>query len=74
MINRILYAIPAYGRKYDSDEAVLADWEANKDFFVYGGSYFNKADSKLIFDSGYSTIRVFYDIANYKFVEIKVTV
>ena len=37
---------PAYGRDYRSKKAVLADWEAGKDFIVnnYSGSgtYINK--------------------------------
>lgn len=41
---------PAYGRDYKSKAAVLADWNANKDFRIasYGpdmGRYINKADA-----------------------------
>lgn len=28
---------PAYGRDYKSQKAVMADWDANKDFEVLGG-------------------------------------
>jgi len=38
--------IPAYGRDYKSKAAVLADWNANKDFVVASiggpGCYINK--------------------------------
>lgn len=42
--------IPAYGRDYTSKKAVLADWNAGKDFVVasYGpddGKYVNKEDA-----------------------------
>ena len=30
-----LTLIPAYGRKYDTDESMLADWVAGKDFRSY---------------------------------------
>ena len=41
---------PAYGRDYKSKAAVLADWNANKDFRIatFGpdmGRYINKADA-----------------------------
>jgi hypothetical protein len=41
-------AIPAYGRDYKSKKAVLADWNANKDFLSvgFGGEgYINKQDA-----------------------------
>ncbi len=28
--------IPAYGKTYDSEAAIKADWEAGKDFKLYG--------------------------------------
>lgn len=39
-----MHGIPAYGRTYDTEEAVLADWMAGNDFYVYpdvraGGGY-----------------------------------
>lgn len=40
-------AVPAYGRDYTSKKAVLADWEAGKDFLTVGigaGGYVSKAD------------------------------
>jgi hypothetical protein len=46
----ILIAVPAYGRDYDSAEAVAADWADGKDFRIadvssrYDGSYVNRAD------------------------------
>jgi hypothetical protein len=44
-----LTLIPAYGRDYKTKAAVLADWEAGKDFLDSGwnrtgGSYINKGD------------------------------
>ena len=47
--------VPAYGRDYKSKAAVLADWQAGKDFRdALSGQYFNK-------DSGLSTVWVRYD-------------
>ena len=38
-------AFPAYGRRYDNQKAVKADWAAGKDFASYpeGGRYLNNA-------------------------------
>ena len=32
-----IHALPAYGRDYKSKAAVLADWQAGKDFYTYFG-------------------------------------
>lgn len=34
-----LILIPAYGRKYSTREAMVADWEYEHDFRIYGGPY-----------------------------------
>ena len=31
--------VPAYGRVYNSVEAMMADWNAGKDFRIWGGPY-----------------------------------
>ena len=54
----ILTLQPAYGRDYKSKAAVLADWNANKDFRIasYGpdmGRYINKDDTDHA-DQGYT--------------------
>ncbi len=52
---------PAYGRDYKSKRAVLADWNAGKDFVYndvrspWDGKYANKADLKG------QTVRLRYD-------------
>jgi hypothetical protein len=49
-MNRYLTVVPAYGRDYKSKAAVLADWNAGKDFRIQdisspdNGRYVNKAD------------------------------
>ncbi len=46
-MSRYVSAIPAYGRDYKSKAAVLADWNAGKDFLiqdVFTSGYVNKAD------------------------------
>lgn len=42
---------PAYGRDYTSKKAVLADWNAGKDFIVATpghGTYINKEDAENV--------------------------
>lgn len=52
-----LTLVPAYGRDYKSKKAVLADWEANKDFLVqdisspHDGRYINKKDAASLRDT-----------------------
>lgn len=47
MSRQYVVVVPAYGRDYRSKKAVLADWEAGKDFVIRdyrGDMYINKAD------------------------------
>jgi len=46
-----LEVIPAYGRDYTSQKAVLADWEASRDFKIVSvgpdyGRYISKGDAE----------------------------
>lgn len=42
---KILTLTPAYGRKYASSEAMMADWNAGKDFLIdTNGPYANIED------------------------------
>jgi hypothetical protein len=46
-VSDYLSVVPAYGRDYKSKKAVMADWNANKDFYVADfrkGGYINKMD------------------------------
>lgn len=61
--------IPAYGRDYKSKAAVLADWDANKDFIIQVwlnpnhigyGTYVNKAQLKDLQFDGFSHITFRY--------------
>ena len=38
--------LPAYGRKYESKESALKDWNAGKDFKILGGPYCSIRDIK----------------------------
>jgi len=41
-----IHALPAYGRDYKSKAAVLADWQAGKDFLcAVSGRYLSVRDS-----------------------------
>lgn len=36
--------MPAYGRKYETEDQVLEAWNANKDFKMVEGPYINRSD------------------------------
>jgi len=44
----MIHASPAYGRDYTTQKAILADWEAGKDFTMQGlqSGQINKADAE----------------------------
>lgn len=47
---------PAYGRDYESETAAKADWEAGKDFVVYGTqTYINLEDAKT---AGFTEVKI----------------
>jgi hypothetical protein len=58
-----LTLVPAYGRDYKSKKAVLADWEADKDFLIqdmsspHDGRYTNKTDCLA---AGIKSVRIRY--------------
>ena len=37
-------AVPAYGRVYETESALLSDWHDGKDFRLVGGAYFSIRD------------------------------
>jgi hypothetical protein len=41
----MIHLIGAYGRRYESFESVLADWEDGKDFKIVGGPYTSIRDT-----------------------------
>ncbi len=51
-MNEYLTLVPAYGRDYKSKKAVIADWEAGKDFQImdisspYDGGYITKKEAE----------------------------
>jgi len=67
-----LTVVPAYGREYKSAAALLADWEADKDFAVMGlmgSGYINRSDAIA---SGVSEVTARYQRQR-KLVVIKVS-
>lgn len=47
---RDIHAVPAYGRDYKSKAAVIADWNAGKDFQdTLTGQYFSARDFDITF-------------------------
>jgi hypothetical protein len=54
---RDIHAVPAYGRDYKSKAAVLADWNAGKDFRdALSGQYLSARD----FPAGYPQVWIRY--------------
>jgi hypothetical protein len=51
---KTLTALSAYGRKTTQE-----DWDAGKDFKVYGGAYFSIRDSALLKADGVTTINFY---------------
>lgn len=53
---KMLVALPAYNRNYDTSEACANDWEGGKDFKIANGPYFSIRDVKLMKDQGYTKV------------------
>ena len=54
-----LHAVPAYGRVYNSNEELIADWLDGKDFKIDGGSYFSIRDYEMLSVTlGYDDIEI----------------
>jgi hypothetical protein len=53
-----LYAIPAYGRTYASEQACLEHWNLGVDFKIAGGPYFSKRDMIGLHAAGYRDIKI----------------
>jgi hypothetical protein len=65
--SRTIELVPAYGRKYNSQSEALADWEAGKDFKIYGGPYTSIRDESQLLEE-YNFIDIYWDFLNgYKF-------
>ena len=52
--------VPAYGREYETAEAMLADWEQGLDFRIKGGSYVSIRDIQTLAD--YASTVTLYDM------------
>ena len=49
--------IPAYGRRYNSSDEALADWENGRSFKLIGGPYCSIRDTeRMVDDYGYIEI------------------
>lgn len=44
----MLFIIPAYGRRYQTEEALRKDWEDGKDFKILNGPYLSIRDQDQI--------------------------
>lgn len=52
--------IPAYGRRYETEESALADWYGGKDFRIYRGPYTSVRDTALLLEN-FEEIVIYYD-------------
>lgn len=55
MDQHILHVNGAYGRRYATAQAALADWDAGKDFQLLQGPYCSPTDNFA--ESGYTHVR-----------------
>lgn len=61
MTNKTATLVPAYGRDYKSKAAVMADWEADKDFRMEPqGCYVNKTQTKDLIGGGFISVNFRY--------------
>ena len=59
-MQRQITLIGAYGRDYKSKKALIEDWEAGKDFQIYGGPYCSCKDIGHFKEQGVTYIRFRY--------------
>ena len=45
-----MFLLPAYGRRYNSREQAVKDWQGGKDFQIYGGPYCSVRDVEKMRD------------------------
>lgn len=63
---RVIAIVPAYGRRYPSADAALADWHAGRDFKIpNGGPYLSIRDVPALQQAGYRAINL---LVNYPLV------
>lgn len=55
---KTVYAIPAYGRHYNSVEEIQDDWNNGKDFKLTYGPYFSNRDIDHFKNLGYESIEI----------------
>ncbi len=70
---KTLIVVPAYGRRYETADEVLVDWNDGKDFKVPGGVYLSKRESNLMLAKGFTKVQVVYAITNHKHCDIELT-
>jgi hypothetical protein len=56
--------LPAYGRKYKTRNALLADWYAGKDFKIENGPYANIHDYPKLVEK-YGTVLLLHGLNSY---------
>ena len=52
--------VPAYGRRYTSEEQALSDWHRGKDFRIYRGPYTSIRDTSALLEE-FEEIVIYYD-------------
>jgi hypothetical protein len=54
----MILLLPAYGRTYDTVEAMEADWNAGKDFRILKGPYCSNRDFELLKGMGHDVVLI----------------
>lgn len=72
-----LTLVPAYGRDYSSESAVIADWEGKKDFLIqdvgcpYNGRYVDIQQARDVRADGYDGVKIrFNKKQDYVLIEV----
>lgn len=66
-----MYIRGAYGRKYATKDAVLADWHAGKDFqSTSSGRYLSKRDSGTLKSAGYVALGIVLSDGGFATIEL----
>jgi hypothetical protein len=60
--------VPAYGRKYASDDEMMADWNAGKDFRVYPNNRYTSIRDLPILKQSYDRVALTSDFWMYRLV------
>lgn len=65
-----LSLVPAYGRRYESEDQALESWNKGQDFKIIGGPYTSIRDIDLLKNQFGLPIRIFWKYKDIHYVEV----